>query len=404
VLEALSRETGRTELECFATEYLPSVYTIKWLKQHGERILADRHPGTGFPSFFGLRSVTERRIPAGNVLIIGTWNYPFQISFRQILFALFAGNTVYFKPSPKAEVFGSLIKSIFSATPFDSRLKIIPSSHDSVDQLWDRLDHLVFTGSTKVGRLLSAKAGERFIPCTIEASGFDSVLIGRDDISSSHAEHLVWALTTRQGQTCVAPKILWVKASKTSSVVEQIASRIGSAAACNAPEFVSAARESGFSQHAQNILTASSLSILRNLFDMPSIEDKLPFAPLLLIVSYEDIRDVFDWANSPFGGLAFSTLGLSQTEQRRVNASINRSVIVHDEVVIHAGAPAISFGGRGISGMGYSGGAEHLLSMTRPSTIVRSSRFNRRVLPNRSQFDGSDRVSHRFLTFIKNRL
>jgi len=422
-LSALMLETGRTRDELLLQEYLPALFTIRWLMHAGSATLSARRIGSGFPLYFGKKNIWLKREPLGTVLVIGTWNYPLQINFRQILFALFAGNQVVFKPSPRVGATASVLEILFNSVDgWEDWVELIDASPEALDLVWPRVDSVVFTGSSRVGKLIAQKAAELSIPAIIEASGYDSVVTGVDTPEVRLIEHLVWAFTTHMGQTCVAPKILWIKRQDPANILGKIVTSLTDYEEHTAKTFFRALAEPealqseifrrsairiGFdvawqSQNgAVKVLRSETSQILRRLFTSDGFT--LPFDATLLVVEYESIEEVLVWVNSAFGGLMVSTLGLTKKERQLIETGANRSVVAHNEIVVHAGDPAVAFGGRGISGIGYVGGDEHLLAMTRPKTIITASRRTRFALARWKQFDGREPLVQKFFGWLDKR-
>jgi acyl-CoA reductase-like NAD-dependent aldehyde dehydrogenase len=356
---------------------------------------------TGLPFWFGIRKALLKRLPLGNVLIIGTWNYPLQIHFRQILFALYSGNEVFFKPSEYA--------------PRSSAKRLSP--------MWEKTDCVVFTGSTQTGRLIAAEASRRLIPAIIEASGFDSVVLGKNEVSPRSLQHIMWGVTTHSGETCVAPKILWypvAEAERLKTVfgdLFQVAMLERGALSRrfttpNTPGVISSFLELAKQEEAEIVaddcqgmilLHVPNKERLHLLVQNAAQNNILPFAPVLLMVPYASVEEIGEWTLTECAGLTLSTFGLSSTEREAIERSVMTSVISHEETVVAVGAPGIPFGGSGINGMGRTGGMEFLNELTKTQTVITAGRTARMTLPTRNVFNGKDKPASMFLQWLSRR-
>ncbi len=421
LLKTIAEETRRSEREVFATEFIVSQSVVRWLRSSAAEIYIPKKLRSFLPFSFGRRKMVEHRLPLGNILIIGTWNYPLQIHFRQIALALFAGNTIYFKPSPNAEKSCKIIYDIFASVyELKERTVYLSSDPSSIDAVWEKIDGVVFTGSVAVGKLIAHKAAEKFIPAIIEASGNDSVVTGEELPKKLYMDHLLWALTTHSGETCIAPKILWYKRKNREALLSAL--HLSSQDPLNAREFkgymtsnTKHAIESFIKEGCENynlklIERDKDQYVLLEAPDRESLKAHtlhcmmgkgVPFASVLTLIAYDSIDEVTEWTQSEYGGLMTTTLGLSKQERNQIERECGTSVVNHNEFLISAGIPSVSMGGSGWSGVGRSGGVEYMRQLTKTQTIVTPGFFSRIALPQWAIFNGKDKVGSRFLERMK---
>lgn len=416
LLKTLAEETRRSELECYTTEYLPSVACVKWLQSSGESFFTPTRLRAHTPISFGYRNIIEKRIPLGTILIITTWNYPLQITFRQVLLALYGGNTVYLKPPQQAEHTCKILFEVFkSVGEFADKIHILPSDHNALGDIWSRIDGVVFTGSTRIGKEISYKAAEHSIPAIIEASGYDSVITGEDIPSDSLVDHLVWALTTHSGETCIAPKILWYKTMNAEKCKSILAEKLraytsevqwkgytNSLESQSIKSYIDDAHRHGFTNIYRNgekvaLIEAPSIEALEEVSHNALSNGGIPFAPVLVCVPYSKFDDLKRWMSSKYAGLMVTTLGLNSRERRQAEEVSTVSVINHNEFLTSGGIPSVALGGSGFSGIGRSGGFEYMRQLTKTQTIVTPGIFTSISRANWSIFTKKDSIGHKFL-------
>ncbi|MBS1904405.1 MAG: aldehyde dehydrogenase family protein [Bacteroidetes bacterium] len=416
VLRTLARETGRSELECFTTEFVPSVAALGWLSRNGEQIHRRTAKLSGLPFRFGMRRVYETRMPLGSVLVIGTWNYPLQIAWRQIVWALFAGDRVLFKPSPYAEGSATLIAEIVATAPeWAGQFSLLPSDPAQSERVWDEIDGVIFTGSTATAQTIAQKAAERHITAIIEASGNDSIIVGSRGYTMREVEHIVWALTTHSGETCVAPKLIWLPRAQYNDQLQLLDAALSDYVATerwkgyttpNIPKAIATYKQTALSlgatirtevQGQLLVVELRSAADAATLTEACLASDGIPFAPVLACVPYDDLAEPLEWSNGPFAGLGTTTFAMTSSERRQCEHMCGTSFVSHSEAVVAAGIPAIAMGGRGASGIGRSGGLELLLQLTRSRTIVSPGLGASLALPRWAIFNGKDAIGHRFL-------
>lgn len=153
--------------------------------------------------------------PLGVCLVIGAWNYPYQLSLAPAVAAIAAGNTVIIKPSEMpsntARVMAQLINNAF-----DPRiLKVIEGGiAETTTLLKQDFDKIFFTGSTKIGKIVYQAAAEKLIPVTLELGGKSPAIIAEDANLKMAAKRLIWAKFLNAGQTCIAPDYILIHKSK----------------------------------------------------------------------------------------------------------------------------------------------------------------------------------------------
>ncbi|WP_067149747.1 aldehyde dehydrogenase [Pseudotamlana agarivorans] len=285
--EAIYEDFGKSEFETYATE-LALVYheLANFIKNIG-KWSKKQNVSTGFVNWPGRSYVIPE--PLGNVLVIGAWNYPYQLSLLPAITALAAGNTVILKPSelPKktSEVMANLINNNFPSNYF---CVVEGGVEETTALLKHRFDKIFFTGSTTVGKIIYKAAAENLTPVTLELGGKSPTFVMADADIKMTAKRMVWAKFLNAGQTCVAPDYVLVEKAIEAELLEAIKTEI--------------------TEH----------------YNSDSIEDN--YLQIINTANYERLVKLLNTDNIYFGGQ-------TNSENRFISPSILHQVTFEDEVM-----------------------------------------------------------------------
>jgi coniferyl-aldehyde dehydrogenase len=202
---AISADFGhRCATETAIAETLFLLGEIKHAGKHLKNWMAPRRVATALQFMPAKNRLLPQ--PLGVVGVIAPWNYPLQLSLAPAVAALAAGNRVMIKPSELVPRFSALLKDVIAAH-FDTTEMMVTGIDDDIAQAFASLpfDHLLFTGSTRVGRLVAAAAGRNLTPVTLELGGKSPVIVDRSADLGQAAERIAYAKLLNAGQTCIAP-------------------------------------------------------------------------------------------------------------------------------------------------------------------------------------------------------
>jgi coniferyl-aldehyde dehydrogenase len=161
--------------------------------------------------------------PLGVVGIIAPWNYPLQLTLAPAVGALAAGNRVMIKPSELVPRFSALLRELIAAK-FDASEMIVTGIDGDIAQAFSALpfDHLIFTGSTRVGRMVAEAAGRNLTPITLELGGKSPVIVDRSADLGEAAQRVAYAKLLNAGQTCIAPDYVMVPQGKEQDFADRV--------------------------------------------------------------------------------------------------------------------------------------------------------------------------------------
>ena len=204
IINALNIDLGKPEFEAYSSEvgfvYSTIDYFIKnlksWTKVKKVKNDAAQLPGKSY----------IYKSHYGAVLIIGPYNYPFQLLIEPLIGAISGGNTVILKPSEYATKTEAIVEKIIKETFDEKYIAVVTGDYKVNSQLLDlEFDYIFFTGSVNVGKIVMEKASKHLTPVTLELGGKSPVIVDNTANLKVSAKRILWGKLTNAGQTCVAP-------------------------------------------------------------------------------------------------------------------------------------------------------------------------------------------------------
>lgn len=220
--QAISADFGhRSAVETTIAEAMMVYSEIRHATKHLKSWMAPKRIATAL-QFMPARNRLMPQ-PLGVVGIIAPWNYPLQLTLAPAIGAIAAGNRVIIKPSELAPHFSALLKETVAAR-FDATEMLITGTEEDVAKAFATLpfDHLVFTGSTRVGRLIAEAAGRNLTPVTLELGGKSPAIIDSSADLEEAAERIAYGKLLNAGQTCIAPDYVLVPERSLQSFAEKV--------------------------------------------------------------------------------------------------------------------------------------------------------------------------------------
>jgi aldehyde dehydrogenase (NAD+) len=331
--------------------------------------------------------------PLGCVLIVGPWNYPFQLCLQPLISALAAGNTVVLKPSEFAPRTASLIANRlaqFFPTPI---VQVVQGDGQVGAQVLEhRFDHIFFTGGGRVGRLVMAAAARHLTPVTLELGGKSPAIVLDDAQIPTTARRLVWGKGLNAGQTCVAPDHVLVVPEVRGPLLEAMAveiARLYGPDPITSPDLGRVVTPLHFDRLASLLSRAADQgqvllggrmnrderriepTVLRvdDPDNDPLMQEEV-FGPLLPVVTVPDLEAAIVRVRAAPKPLALYLFGKRPQDRERLRLSTSSGSLVFNDVVIQVGAPQLPLGGVGESGIGAYHGMTGFLTFSHQRTIL----------------------------------
>lgn len=397
--EALFKDLGKSKQESYTSEIgfvLSEIsHTVKHLKKWMKPV-AVKSPMTVFSS----KSYVCKQ-PYGSVLIIGPFNYPFQLLIEPLVAAVSAGNCAVISPSELTPNTAEVIRKMISET-FDS--DFIYCAEGGIENngvlLRNRFDKIFFTGSINVGKIVMRAAAENLVPVTLELGGKSPVIVGKSAKLQVACERIVWGKFMNAGQTCVAPDYVFVQKSVFDQFIEILKDTIVSfygKDVRNCPDYGRIVNDrhmkrlSAMLEHDRAYIifggeTDESVRYIGPTVLCPSdtegaacMQEEI-FGPLLPVFVYDDISEPLSYINAHEKPLALYIFSENKEETDYILQNTSSGGVSINDTVSHIINQNLPFGGVGQSGMGNYHGEYGFLDFTHlRSVLKRSTRFRLRL-------------------------
>jgi len=380
-------EHNRPPFEILMSDLVPLLDACKWHERFARKVLRDARVGHGGLWRLGQRH-TLCRAPIGHVAIIATWNYPYQLLGIQLLQAIAAGNRVTVKPSERAgRCQQALLELAREAGLRDPRLVWTEATREAGRDLLEfgQFDHVIFTGSTAVGRTIAATLAETLTPSTLELSGSDSAIVFEDADVKLAADSIYFALTLNAGQSCMAPRRVIVEAGVYDRFVAAFRPKFENSSqvrlirgteAEHCRDLVERARSEGAEITPEQPCPSDGFSPTAVLAcpaeaDIASSDH---FGPAIAVIRSENRNETISLAESSMKSLATSIYTNSLSDAEKLASQLSAGFITINDCMLPTAHPGVSIAGHGSSGWGPSRGKLGLLAMTRPRFVSHTSR------------------------------
>lgn len=223
--EAICKDFGKSKFDTFTTEISFILNDIEYYLKNLKSLSKPKKVRTNLANQFGKSRIYSE--PLGNILVIGAWNYPYQLSLSPIVAALAAGNCCILKPSEIAENTMKVMAKIINENFPPEYLYVYEGGIDETTELLKlKFEKIFFTGSTKIGNIVYKAAAENLTPVVLELGGKSPAIITKDANLEVAAKRIVWGKFLNAGQTCVAPDYLLVEESVQEQFLEMLRKNI----------------------------------------------------------------------------------------------------------------------------------------------------------------------------------
>ena len=338
--------------------------------------------------------------PLGVVGIMVPFNYPVNLAIEPLIAALAAGNRALIKMSeftPRtAEVLTEMLREGFP----ENHVAVITGEADVASAFSELpFDHLLFTGSTRVGRQVMRAAAQHLTPVTLELGGKSPVIIADDIPLADIIERLVFAKSFNAGQTCVAPDYLLVPREKMDALLDayvetfqrlyptlnnnpDVTSIIHQRHYQRLEDWLRDAGEKGavIRKVSDESITDGSFRMVTHLLtnvtdDMTVMREEL-FGPILPVIPYDSMEEALEFVRRRPRPLALYLFSYDKSLQERVMARTHAGSMAINEAMLQVGIDDLPFGGIGPSGMGQYHAHEGFLTMSKAKPVLIKGRLN----------------------------
>ena len=372
ILEALHSDLGKSSAEGYMTEVSVVKQEIRYARRHLRRWAKPRRVATPHIHFPARSTIYTE--PCGVVLILAPWNYPFQLCMAPLVGAIAAGNCGIVKPSKisanVSRVIGKILSDVFSSE-YIACVNLVENSYEDI--LAESFDHILFTGSEYVGKLVMSAAAKHLTPVTLELGGKSPCIVDPSADVALAAKRIAWGKFLNSGQTCVAPDYILAHKSVAKPLIEELKKNIvafyGERPLEN-PDYPKIINRRHFERLAdlfpgpeerEKILFGGEVSlaamkiaptiITRVSFESRVMQEEI-FGPLLPVIEYENLDETIQLLQRKPSPLALYLFTRSQSAEHKVIGALRFGGGCVNDTVIHFSNHHLPFGGVGASGMG----------------------------------------------------
>lgn len=346
--------------------------------------------------------------PKGVCLVIAPWNYPFQLTMSPLISAIAAGNCVIIKPSEMSPATSSVVQKIIADVFEEQEVTCFEGNADLASTLLKLpFDHIFFTGSTAIGKVVMEAAAKNLTSVTLELGGKSPTIIDKEVDLKKATEKIAWGKLINSGQTCIAPDYVFVHQERVDEFIglykaaaQQLYFKSQDQIEPNA--YAKIINQKHFGRLKQLVDDAVAKGARINWggkFDekhqtiYPVLLSQVPtdaqvmqeeiFGPVLPIISYQNLDEVIDQINAKNKALALYIFSNNNQNIKKMIRNTSSGGVCVNDVLVHIANPKLPFGGVNSSGMGSSHGFFGFKNFSHERAVVFQSKldFNRMIYP-----------------------
>ncbi len=398
-VKAINEDFGcRSKHETLIAEIFMSLNAIKHCRTHLHEWMEVEPRPVSWLFAPGRAEVIPQ--PLGVVGIISPWNYPMQLAIAPLAQALAAGNRAMIKPSEQTPKTAEAIAKMIAETFADDEVVVVTGDH-GVGAAFAALpfDHLVFTGSTRLGKLVMRAAAENLVPVTLELGGKSPTILHEDFPLDVAATRIMYGKCFNAGQTCIAPDYALVPRASVDRFVDECKAAVAKMypTLVSNPDYTSIVNDrhrARLREYVQEAKKKDAKVVEINpakekfedhkmaptlLVDPPKelacMSEEI-FGPILPIIPYDTLEQAIDYVNDRPRPLALYFFGYDDDAMHKVlDQTVSGGVSVN-ETMVHFAQDALPFGGVGESGIGRYHGKEGFDALSMKKPIFYQARVN----------------------------
>lgn len=417
--EAINKDFGhRSRHETAIAEIIGVIEGIKYLSRNLKKFMTPEKRKVALHMRFGSARVEYQ--PLGVVGIIAPWNYPVNLSLMPVVTAIAAGNRVMLKTSKFTPATNAVIAAMFNEIFPKEQVALVNGDGAAFSRL--PFDHLIFTGSTAVGRSVMKAASENLVPVTLELGGKSPVIISKGYSPEKAASRIVYGKLLSAGQTCIAPDYALVHESEVDAFIKAYDHQVKLAypEGPTGDDYTSIVNDQQYAilkgliddaqSHGARIIEVGvrpgdaskrphtmAPTIVLGVTDEMRIAKEEIFGPILPILSYQSIEDAINYVNARPRPLALYLFTHGNEDKRKVLSRTTSGNVTINGTFSHIAQDDLSFGGVGESGMGAYHGIEGFRTLSHAKGIYEQGSWNGMDLLHAPFTKNTDRLINLFL-------
>ncbi|WP_041139238.1 aldehyde dehydrogenase family protein [Beduini massiliensis] len=374
--EALYQDLGKPAFEAYSTEIGFVLNSITYTLRHLKRWMKPKKYLSPIFLFGSYDAITY--VPYGISLIIGPFNYPFQLVIEPLIGAIAAGNTCIVKPSENTPCTADLLAQLLQDNFEERYIACVNGDKEvTIALTHSPIQHIFFTGSIPVGKSIMKAASERLIPVTLELGGKSPVVIDETADVKDAAKKIVWGKALNAGQTCIAPDYLIIHEHQKDAFID--------AWSTYANQFKGHMAKIVNTHHFDRLIQPLDTAIIYSggTYDREHLQIELTlvagnestymeeeiFGPILPLVTYRDFSEIVPMIQKHPNPLAFYIFSNNQQHIRDLQSRVAFGGGCVNDTINHLISHKVPFGGVSTSGIGQYHGKDSFITFSHKQTI-----------------------------------
>ena len=397
IAEALYKDLRKPNEEVITTEITPILLNTKHVLKNLKQWMKDEHVPSPI-TMVGLSSYIKYE-SKGTVLLISPWNYPIFLTIYPLIYAIAAGNAVILKPSEISSNTSKVIANMIQTIYEEREVAVIEGAvEESTELLKLPFNHIHFTGSPKVGKIVMEAAAKNLSGITLELGGKSPVIIDGTGNTQEIAEKIAWGKTLNCGQTCIAPDYVLIQKNELATFISHFKTNVNKFYNAednglnNAKDYGRIVDEKNFNRVEKLLQDAIKKgakiefggqfkkeekfmepTLLTNVNPEMLVMQEEIFGPLLPIITFDKNSDVINFLQKMSSPLAIYIMsGKKKNIQYFLENTVSGGVGIN-ELMLTPVNPNLPFGGVNNSGIGKSGGKHSFDDFSNPKGVVKKN-------------------------------
>ncbi|QTV05396.1 aldehyde dehydrogenase family protein [Faecalibacter bovis] len=392
IVEALGKDFRKSKVETESTEIYPVLSEIRLFCKNLSEWSKSKSVSNNLV-FFGSKAEIVNE-PKGNCLIISPWNYPFQLALMHLIPCIAAGNTAIIKPSEFTAHTNSVLNKILGNVFDSNHVQLIYGEVEETKYILSKkFDHIHFTGSPNVGKIVMEAGAKHLSSVTLELGGKSPLIIGEDFDLKKAVSKAIWGKLINNGQTCIAPDYILIHEDKAQEFVDEFIKQMDKTFGSdpkNSEDLARMINTRNFNRVKDLIQNAIELGANcpygneydgYELYIKPTILTNVPkdaeilkeeiFGPVFPIITYNSVENVINYVNSDEKPLALYIFSNNKELIENVTNHTSSGAVLVNDLLIHILHPNLPFGGLNHSGIGSSTGYFGFLDFSHQKPVLK---------------------------------
>ncbi|PKS07507.1 hypothetical protein jhhlp_006111 [Lomentospora prolificans] len=390
-VEALNRDLGMSAFEAELTEIDFVLQDLSFVLKNLEKWVKEERVSGMNPAFFMLKH-RVRKEPLGTCLVIGAYNFPVQLALGPCIGAIAAGNTVVLKPSESSPATAAVITTLFENYLDSDSYTVVNGAVEEttalLDQKWDKI---FYTGSNRIGKIITKKAAETLTPVALELGGQNPAFVTRNSDVALAARRVLYGKVFNAGQICISTNYVLVDREVLPAFVDALKTAFQTyfpSGAKSSPDFARIVNQRQFLRIKKMIdeskgkiiiggeMDESQLYIEPTVVLVDSKDDSMivdeTFGPAFSVLPVDNLDEAISIANEVYATpLSLATFG-SDAENKKILDRVTSGGASINDAFVHASMSPAPFGGVGQSGSGCYRGKASFDTFSHARTIAQT--------------------------------